>query len=153
MTGWRLGYIIAPDKAVRNIQIILQNFFISPNSFVQRGGIAALELNHPEIEEMKSKYDSRRKFLLARLEEMGLSCPVEPKGAFYIFVNAGHVEKDSYKLAFDILEKAGVAVTPGIDFGDQGEGYLRLSYANSMENLAEGATRIEKYLEDHAALP
>ncbi|MCD6380116.1 pyridoxal phosphate-dependent aminotransferase [bacterium] len=152
MTGWRLGYIIAPDKTVRNIQIILQNFFISPNSFVQRGGIAALELNHPEIEEMKSKYDSRRKFLLARMEAMGLSCSVEPKGAFYIFVNAGHIEKDSYKLAFDILEKAGVAVTPGIDFGDQGEGYLRLSYANSMENLSEGADRIEKYLEEHAAL-
>jgi len=153
MTGWRLGYIIVPGNAVRDIQIILQNFFISPNSFVQRGGIAALQLNHPEVQEMRNKYDSRRKFLLGRLAEMGLSCPVEPKGAFYIFVNAGHIEKDSYKLAFDILEKAGVAITPGIDFGDQGEGYLRFSYANSMENLAEGTRRLEKYLETYGALP
>lgn len=153
MTGWRLGYIIVPDNAVRNIQIMLQNFFISPNSFVQRGGVAALELNHSEIEEMRNKYNSRRKYLLSRLSEMGLSCPIEPKGAFYIFVNASHIEKDSYKLAFDILEKAGVAITPGIDFGDQGEGYLRLSYANSMENIAEGAARLEKYLKERAALP
>ncbi|HMA76464.1 MAG TPA: pyridoxal phosphate-dependent aminotransferase [Candidatus Krumholzibacteriaceae bacterium] len=149
MTGWRLGYIIAPAEAVRKIEIILQNFFISPNSFAQRGGIAALELNHPEIEEMKKKYNSRRKFLLEELSAMGLNCAVEPKGAFYIFVDARHIEKDSYKLAFDILEKAGVALTPGIDFGDQGEGYLRLSYANSMENLAEGASRLQQYLNNN----
>ena len=146
MTGWRLGYIIVPGNAVRDIQIIMQNFFISPNSFVQRGGIAALLSNHPEVEEMKNKYDSRRKFLLGRLAAMGLNCPVEPKGAFYIFVDAGHIEKNSYKLAFDILEKAGVAITPGIDFGDQGEGYLRFSYTNSMENLVEGTRRLEEYL-------
>ncbi|MDZ7859530.1 MAG: pyridoxal phosphate-dependent aminotransferase [Candidatus Krumholzibacteriota bacterium] len=149
MTGWRLGYVIAPAKAVRKIEIILQNFFISPNSFVQRGGIAALELNHPEIEEMKKKYNLRRKFLLGKLSAMGLKCAVEPKGAFYIFADARHIEKDSYKLAFDILDKAGVALTPGIDFGDQGEGYLRLSYANSMENLAEGASRLKQYLNNN----
>ncbi len=153
MTGWRLGYIIVPGNAVRDIQIIMQNFFISPNSFVQRGGIAALLSNHPEVEEMKNKYDSRRKFLLGRLAAMGLNCPVEPKGAFYIFVDAGHIEKNSYKLAFDILEKAGVAITPGIDFGDQGEGYLRFSYTNSMENLVEGTRRLEEYLITEGVLP
>ena len=69
-----------------------------------------------------------------------------PTGAFYVFANARHIGADSYKLAFDILEKARVGVTPGIDFGPGGEGYLRFSYANSMENIAEGMDRLEGYL-------
>jgi aspartate/methionine/tyrosine aminotransferase len=71
---------------------------------------------------------------------------VEPTGAFYVFVNASHLGEDSYKLAFDILEKAHVGVTPGIDFGKHGEGYLRFSYANSIENIEEGMNRLEKYI-------
>lgn len=148
MTGWRLGYAIVPTGSERLIHVMQQNFFISPNSFVQWGGVSALSNKHPEVDEMVEKYDCRRRFMLERLAEMGLECAVEPKGAFYIFVDASHLEKDSYKLAFDILEKAAVALTPGIDFGDQGEGYLRISYANSMENLAEGADRLEKYIKD-----
>ncbi|MBD3179462.1 MAG: aminotransferase class I/II-fold pyridoxal phosphate-dependent enzyme [Candidatus Latescibacteria bacterium] len=147
MTGWRLGYAATPSKAARETHIILQNLFISPNPFVQRGGIEALSGNHPEIEEMKKRYDSRRKFMLEELSEMGLESEVEPRGAFYIFVNAGHIDKDSYRLAFDILENAGVALAPGIDFGDRGEGYLRISYANSMDNLREGARRLKAYLQ------
>ncbi len=74
---------------------------------------------------------------------------MEPTGAFYVFANARHLSVDSYKLAFDILEKAHVGVTPGIDFGPNGEGYLRFCYANSMENIAEGLSRLERYLKDH----
>lgn len=148
MTGWRLGYIIAPERHTRTLQILQQNFFISPNSFVQRGGVTALTEDHPEIAEMRGRYDARRRFLLEKLPELGLSIGTEPKGAFYFFVNAGHIDTDSYKLAFDILERVGVAVTPGIDFGARGEGHLRISYANSLENIGEGVRRLESYLEE-----
>nr|MCU0555905.1 pyridoxal phosphate-dependent aminotransferase [Desulfobacterales bacterium] len=82
---------------------------------------------------------------IRRLKELGFGLTVAPTGAFYVFANARHLSHDSYKLAFDILEKAHVGVTPGIDFGQNGEGYLRFSYANSMENIAEGMHRLERY--------
>jgi len=147
MTGWRLGYLIAPREFVRPIQKLMQNFFISANPFVQRAGIAALTQAGPELEDMRITYDKRRRFLLAGLERLGFHIPVPPTGAFYVFVNARHLSQDSYALAFDILERAKVGVTPGIDFGDGGEGYLRFSYANSLENLAEALKRLESYLE------
>ena len=147
MTGWRLGYIITPKRHARRLQILQQNFFISPNSFVQRGGVTALTEEHEEIAEMRERYDARRRFLLEELPRLGLRIGAEPKGAFYFFVNAGHIDGDSYKLAFDILERAGVAVTPGIDFGERGEGHLRISYANSLENIKEGVRRLASYLD------
>jgi aspartate/methionine/tyrosine aminotransferase len=82
------------------------------------------------------------------LHEIGLGIAVEPTGAFYILGNIKHFSDDSYKTAFDILEKAHVGVTPGIDFGKNCEGYIRFSYANSMENIAEGINRIEEYLKN-----
>ncbi len=84
--------------------------------------------------------------MVRRLRELGLGITIEPTGAFYVFANARHLSGDSYALAFDILEKAHVGVTPGIDFGPHGEGYLRFSYANSLEKIAEGLERIEGYL-------
>jgi len=84
--------------------------------------------------------------MINRLREIGFGIPVEPTGAFYVFANARHLSEDSYRLAFDILEKARVGVTPGIDFGRGGEGYLRFSYANSIENIAEGLDRLEEYV-------
>jgi aspartate/methionine/tyrosine aminotransferase len=150
MTGWRLGYIVAPAQRIRRLQILQQNFFISPNSFVQRGGIAALTEDHPEIEDMKRQYDARRRYLCDALPRLGLPFAVEPKGAFYFFVNAKEIEPDSYRLAFDILESAGVALTPGIDFGDHGEGHMRISYANSLENIVEGMRRLSLYVERRA---
>jgi aspartate/methionine/tyrosine aminotransferase len=151
MTGWRLGYLIAPREFVRPLQKLMQNFFISANPFVQRAGIAALTQAGPEIEKMRATYDARRRFFLAGLEKLGFHIPVTPTGAFYVFVNARHLSADSYALAFDILEKAKVGVTPGIDFGAGGEGFLRLSYANSLENLAEALRRLENYLADRRA--
>lgn len=152
MTGWRLGYVIAPERFIRRLQILQQNFFISPNSFVQCAAIAALREDPPELEEMRRQYDARRRFLLKALPKIGLRFAVEPKGAFYFFVNTSHVDRDSYRLAFDILEKAGVAVTPGIDFGERGEGHLRISYANSLERIAEGLRRLGAYLDERGAL-
>ena len=146
MTGLRLGYMIAPKDFIRPIQKVQQNFFISANAMVQVAGIAALKESGDDIIRMKKTYNERRKYMIRRLKEMGLGITVEPTGAFYVFANAKHISNDSYKLAFDILEKAHVGVAPGIDFGKNGEGYLRFSYATSMENIAEGMDRLENYL-------
>jgi len=150
MTGWRLGYLIAPEDFIRPLQKLMQNFFISANPFVQLAGIAALTQTGPEIQQMRAAYDARRRFLLAGLTKLGFRLPSPPTGAFYVFVNARHLSLDSYALAFDILEKIKVGVTPGIDFGPGGEGFLRISYANSMENLAEALRRLEGYLAGRA---
>ncbi|MDY6832852.1 MAG: pyridoxal phosphate-dependent aminotransferase [Thermodesulfobacteriota bacterium] len=147
MTGLRLGYLIVPEPFVRTVQILHQNFMISANSVVQFAGIAALEQAGDDVARMKAIYNERRIYMIRRLRDLGFAIPVEPTGAFYLFVNAGHLSSDSYSLAFDILEKARVGVAPGIDFGKNGEGFLRFSYANSLENIAEGLNRLEQYLE------
>ncbi len=146
MTGLRLGYLITPPSFVRAIQKIQQNFFISANSVVQKAGIAALKEADQDVARMRKTYNERRRFMLDRLRELGFGITVEPTGAFYVFANAKHLSHDSYQLAFDILEKAHVGVTPGIDFGSQGEGYLRFSYANSKANIAEAMNRLERYI-------
>ena len=146
MTGWRLGYVIAPKGFVRSIQKVTQNFFISANAVVQKAGIVALKDCEDDVAQMKKTYNERRQFMVRRLKEMGFGITVEPTGAFYVFANAKHISNDSYALAFDILEKARVGVAPGIDFGENGEGYLRLSYASSIEQIAEGMDRLEQYL-------
>jgi aspartate/methionine/tyrosine aminotransferase len=146
MTGLRLGYLIAPKPFIRPIQILQQNLLISANSVIQMAGIAALEQAAEDVTRMKNTYNERRKYMVKRLKEIGFGITIEPTGAFYVFANAKHLSKDSYKLAFDILEKAHVGVTPGIDFGSNGEGYLRFSYANSIDNITEGLNRIENYI-------
>jgi aspartate/methionine/tyrosine aminotransferase len=148
MTGLRLGYVISPKAFVRPMQKLQQNFFISANAMVQKAGIAALKEAGEDVTRMKAIYDERRRFMVSRLKEIGFGITVEPTGAFYVFANARHISEDSYKLAFDILEKAHVGVAPGIDFGPNGEGYLRFSYANSLENIKDGMDRLENYLSD-----
>ncbi len=149
MTGFRLGYLIAPPEFIRPIQKMVQNFFISANPMVQMAGITALTDPAAEADtaRMKAIYDERRRFMIHRLRELGFGITVEPTGAFYVFANAKHLSNDSYRLAFDILDKARVGVTPGIDFGPNAEGYLRFSYANSIENIAEGMDRLARYLD------
>jgi aspartate/methionine/tyrosine aminotransferase len=146
MTGLRLGYLIAPPAFVRALQVLQQNFFICANSVTQLAGVAALNEAHKDTQQMRETYNRRRLYMLERLDDMGLAVKVPPTGAFYIFVNAKHLSMDSYALAFDILEKAHIGVTPGIDFGANGEGYLRFSYANSLENLTKGMDRMAGYL-------
>jgi len=146
MTGWRLGYLIVPPDLVRPIQKLQQNLFISANSFVQWAGVVALTEQHPEIPAMVATYDERRKYLIQQLREIGFKIAVEPTGAFYVFANAKKFSSHSYEFAFELLEKAKVAVTPGIDFGTNGEGFLRFSYANSLENIRMGMDRISQYL-------
>ena len=148
MTGLRLGYVIAPREYVRSMQKMQQNLFICASSTAQRAGLEALRSADKDVERMRETYDKRRIYLIHRLKSMGFSIKVEPTGAFYVFVNVKHLTNDSYKLAFDILEKAHVGVTPGIDFGENGEGFIRFSYANSIENIEKGMNRLENYLKE-----
>ncbi|AKB13966.1 aspartate aminotransferase [Methanosarcina thermophila] len=147
MTGWRLGYIICPPECVRAIQKIHQNFFICANSFVQEAAIAALKGPQEYIAEMVQTYNTRRQYMLKRLIEMGFEVRKEPMGAFYVLADARKYCSDSLALSRRILNEAGVAVTPGIDFGNGAEGYLRFSYANSIENIKEGMDRLEAFLQ------
>lgn len=148
MTGLRLGYVIAPKQFIRPMQKLQQNLFICAGSTAQRAGIAALRSADLDVAKMKEVYNQRRKFMIERLVQMGFDIKVPPTGAFYVFVNVKHISNDSYKLAFEILEKAHVGVTPGVDFGENGEGFLRFSYANSIENIQEGLNRLEKFLKN-----
>jgi len=146
MTGWRLGYIIAPEEFVRPIQIMQQNLFISPNDFVQWAAITALRETDQEVREMREIYNRRRQYMLRALRDLGFIVAVEPTGAYYVLANASMFSSDSYRFAFDILEKAKVGVTPGIDFGSRAEGFLRFSYASSLENIEEAMERMGRYL-------
>ena len=146
MTGWRLGYLIVPHGLVRPMQTLMQNFFLSTNSAVQRAGIAALTCADADVLRMREIYDERRRFLLDALKNLGFRIPVEPRGAFYVLINARHLGTDSRALAFDLLNKVHIGVTPGIDFGSQTEGFLRLSYATSLENLGEAMRRLAQYI-------
>jgi aspartate/methionine/tyrosine aminotransferase len=146
MTGFRLGYAIAPAEAMRSLQVMQQNLFISASSFVQIAGLAALREGAAEVETMRRAYDRRRTLLLAGLRELGFRVPCEPEGAFYIFADASAFGRDSRKLAFDILERAHVGVTPGVDFGAAGEGWLRFCYAASEEAIEEALGRLARVL-------
>ncbi|WP_319584260.1 pyridoxal phosphate-dependent aminotransferase [uncultured Pseudodesulfovibrio sp.] len=152
MTGWRLGYLIAPPNFMRTLQNLCQNFFISANTMAQWGGLAALKQAEADVERMKATYNKRRIYMLDRLKDMGLPVKHEPTGAFYVLINmrpyAERFDGSSLALAYDILEKAHIAVTPGIDFGQGAEGYIRFSYATSMANIEEGMNRLERYLKD-----
>ncbi len=147
MTGWRLGYVIVPQEFARAVQKIHQNFFISTNAFVQWAGITALHQARSEVASIVSVFDERRRMLLRGLRQLGFTIKHEPKGAFYVFVNAKHLGQDSLKLAMDILEKVHLGVAPGIDFGPNGEGYLRFSYARSVDNIEKALERLKRYLE------
>jgi len=147
MTGWRLGYLIVPPDMIRPLQKMHQNFFISANDFVQAAGIAALREAGPDVTRMRAIYDERRRFLIPALRRLGFGIATEPTGAFYVLANATRFTADSLAFAFEILEQAKVGVAPGIDFGGNGEGYIRISYANSLENIQEALRRLETFLD------
>lgn len=148
MTGWRVGYLILPLELVRPMQKLAQNFFISANAAVQKAAVAALRLAWPEVMQNRAVYNQRRRLLLDGLNRLGLEVKVEPTGAFYALANARHLDRDSYRLALDILEKARVGVAPGVDFGSEAEGFLRFSYANSAENIQKALERLAQYLNE-----
>ncbi|MBF0275581.1 MAG: pyridoxal phosphate-dependent aminotransferase [Nitrospinae bacterium] len=144
MTGWRLGYLIAPENAIRPMQKIQQNFYISANEFVQWAGIAALKNEKSFIPDMVQEYKERRDIALKSLKEIGLNISYTPQGAYYILIDVSRYTDDSMAFALDILQKTGVAVTPGLDFGVND--HIRITYANSKENLRAGIKKLGDYL-------
>ncbi len=150
MTGIRLGYVIAPEKYMPQLDMLHQNFALCAPSISQEMGVRALQSleAEAEVQRMHSMYDERRRYLMKRLPEIGLPPVTEPKGAFYIMVDARKYTRDSYRFAYEILEKTHVGVTPGVDFGSQGEGFLRISYANKLEKIREAMDRLEQFLKN-----
>ena len=146
MTGWRLGYLIAPPSHVRALQRLYGNFFISTNEFVQWAGVAALREAAGEPSRFARIFAERRRIMIDGLRAIGLGVGFEPSGAFYILANARHVCADSLRLAYEILERSHVAVTPGVAFGRNAEGYLRFSYSASVERIREGLRRLGAFL-------
>ncbi len=153
MTGWRLGFLISPRECVRPLQALHQNFMISANHFVQLGGLAALQHCDEDVKRMRKLYDLRRRQLVKQLQTLGFGIPFMPKGAFYVLADARHIDPDSLRLALDILEETGVALTPGIDFGEGTEGFLRFSYASPLEKIDEAMQRLAEYLRERGKLP
>jgi aspartate/methionine/tyrosine aminotransferase len=148
MTGFRVGYLIVPPEFARPLRTLSQNFVISVNAAAQKAAAHAVLNSWGEVRRTRAIYDERRKLLVEGLRDLGLAVLVEPMGAFYVLANASHVSYDSRALAFEILEKALVGVTPGADFGRGAEGFLRFSYATSADNIREGLRRLAVFLRE-----
>ena len=146
MTGWRLGWMIAPREHVRALQTVYGNFFISTNEFVQWAGVAALREAAQETVRFRRIFAERRRVMVDGLRTIGLGVGFEPEGAFYVLANARRFTSGSVAFAYEILERAHVAVTPGAAFGSNAEGYLRFSYASSVERIREGLRRLGDFL-------
>ncbi len=146
MTGFRLGYVIAPSRALRPLQVMQQNLFISANHFVQRAGVAALAHGAATLAAMRAAYTRRARRLVEGLRKLGFGVPGPPRGAFYVFADARGFGRDSRRLAADLLERAHVAVTPGVDFGEAGEGWLRFSLSAPDDHLEEALERMGRTL-------
>jgi aspartate/methionine/tyrosine aminotransferase len=146
MTGWRLGWVVGPPDDIRSLQRLFGNFFISTNEFVQWAGVAALRHCAEDVRRQRAIFDERRRAMIAGLREIGLGVGFEPTGAFYVLANARRFTRDSVRFAYEILEDAHVAVTPGVAFGPHAEGYLRFSYASSVERIEEGMRRLGGFL-------
>ncbi|MEE9152113.1 MAG: pyridoxal phosphate-dependent aminotransferase [Thermoplasmata archaeon] len=145
MTGWRLGWVLACEKVVKEIQKIQQHSITCAVSFAQKGGVAALRGTQEPIKKMVSEFKTRMDLMVEGINSIpGLSCQ-KPKGAFYAFTKFDY-DMSSIEFAKLLIERAHVAVTPGSAFGRRGEDYIRFSYATSRENITEGLKRIEKVL-------
>lgn len=149
MTGWRLGWLVAPAAYVLELDKLAQNVFLAAPTLSQYAALAAFE---PESRDILTGYrdafHERRDFLLPALRKLGFDIPVEPAGALYLYADCSRFTNDSYAFALDVLEKAGVAITPGKDFGtNQPERYVRFAYTTGMDRLEEGVARLARYLQ------
>lgn len=153
MTGWRLGWVVAPDDAVHAIEKLTQNLYICPSAVAQHAALACFEPQSiAEYERRRAEFRRRRDFFIPALEKIGFKVPVVPDGAFYAWADCTDIckrlgVKDSWDLTFEIMKRAHVAVTPGRDFGvAQAANFIRFSTASSMEHLQEAAQRLEDML-------
>ncbi len=152
MTGWRLGYLVAPVNLVKEIAKLLQNTSVCANSITQKAGLAAIEGPQDCVQEMLLAYSERRNVLVQGLNEIkGLSC-YAPEGTFYAFVNIKNTGMTAEELSIYLLERCKVVTVPGTAFGTQGEGYIRLSFATSLEDIKEGIRRIKRGIENIVAV-
>ena len=146
MTGWRVGWMVVPETMIRTIERIAQNMFICPPHASQVAALAALDCV-PEAEANLAVYAANRRMLLERLPQIGFDRIAPPEGAFYIYADVSELTEDSLKFAAEILEKAGVAVTPGLDFDPRrGARTLRFSYAGASADIAEGLDRLAAFM-------
>ncbi len=144
MTGWRLGYVVAPEDIIHKMDLLLADAVSCTTSFVQKGGVEALKNSQDFVDHIMGHFAERRDAIVSGLNEVpGFSC-IEPKGAFYAFPNVKETGMESEELADYLLEEAGVCLLPGTAFGSQGKGYLRLSYATSLEEIEKGIDRLKE---------
>ncbi|MGD2075945.1 MAG: pyridoxal phosphate-dependent aminotransferase [Gammaproteobacteria bacterium] len=148
MTGWRLGWLVAPEACVDDLDMLAQNLFLAAPTPAQYAALAAFE---PEtlavLEQRRAEFRARRDFLLPALRNLGFHIPVEPQGAFYLYADCSGLTGDSYAFAHALLEQAGVAITPGIDFGRfRAAQHVRFAYTTSLAQLEEGVERIAAFL-------
>ncbi len=146
MTGWRLGWVIVPPEYVDPMNRLAQNLLICAPNFIQDAGIAALEAADTHVPEMRETYRERRDFLVNAVEDLGISLDYTPGGAYYLLIDVRELG-NAFDVAQALLENAGVATTPGRDFGENASPFIRLSYATSLENLEEAVTRLETALQ------
>ncbi len=145
MTGWRLGYACAPKEIIAQMLKIHQYAIMCAPTTSQYAAVEAINNCDEEVANMREQYDARRKYILKRFADMGLQC-FEPQGAFYLFPNIAEFGMTSEEFATKFLEKKKVAAVPGTAFGDCGEGFLRISYAYSIENLRIALDRLEEFI-------
>jgi aspartate/methionine/tyrosine aminotransferase len=148
MTGWRLGWMVVPQAYVREFDKLSQNIYLAAPTTAQHAALAAFEpATIAILEGRRAEFKARRDFLLPALRELGFRIPVVPQGAFYIYADCSGVTGDSFAFARDLLETAGVAITPGADFGaNAAERHVRFAYTNAIPGLAEGVKRIGTFL-------
>lgn len=147
MTGWRIGYVAAPKELILQLNKIHQHNTTCAPSFVQKAAIMALRDEKNEVSDMVKEYKNRRDYAVSAINSIeGISCK-NPKGAFYIFINVKSLGKSSAQMADYLLEHEKIALVPGDVFGENGEGYLRMSFANSYENIVEGCRRLKTGIE------
>ncbi|MBF0282138.1 MAG: aminotransferase class I/II-fold pyridoxal phosphate-dependent enzyme, partial [Zetaproteobacteria bacterium] len=146
MTGWRVGWVIVPEELIDPCRRVMQNIFIAAPTLSQQAAINALTLTD-ELEAMRLAYDERRKYLLNELPRLGFNVVVEPKGAFYIYANVSAITDNAKQFCHDLLEHAGVAITPGEDFGTfHANQHVRFSYATHLDDIKLGIDRVRHYL-------
>jgi len=148
MTGWRLGWMVVPEKYIDPINRLAQNLFLAPPTTAQQGAMAAFtDETHAIIEQRKNELKERRDYLLKVLPELGFKIAAVPSGAFYIYLDAQALTDNSEQFCQDLLVSKGVALTPGLDFDNRlGHHYIRIAYAASLERLQEAVNRIEAFL-------
>lgn len=147
MTGWRLGWMVIPEPYVRDIEKLAQNLVLCPSTPAQHAALAAfMPATIAILEARRAEFRRRRDFLAPALERVGFRITARPEGAFYLYCDCSALAADSFALAWDLLEKAGVAATPGIDFGANApERHIRFAYTTGVERLAEAADRLSRY--------